>query len=155
MRCHTVPHHGSYSVAEHSWHATILLYQLHPDPSPALIRAMLTHDVAERFLGDLPAQAKWENPDLDLAYHMVEKRVMANLGEPLVGLKPDEQIWLYAIDKLECFLWCQDQRAMGNQHTQPMMQLLWEWFEKAGEGLPHSIREFLETYKWSRSNEIV
>ena len=59
LRCHTVPHHGQYSVGKHSYDALSLLLLLHPNPSMNLVKATLWHDCAERFVGDMPAPAKW------------------------------------------------------------------------------------------------
>ena len=63
-RVHTIPVVGdvTYTVGSHSWNAVSLLYQLHTGPSHNLVKALLWHDCAERWMGDIPWPAKHYNP---------------------------------------------------------------------------------------------
>jgi len=128
-RCHTIPHHGSYTVGQHSYDALSLLLVLHPDPTLALVKAVLWHDVPERWTGDVPANAKWDNHRLAHALAVSEGKVFDALGlGPLFeGLSEEECSWLHAVDRLELWLWCQDQLALGNSNVRVVQKNLAEW----------------------------
>jgi hypothetical protein len=118
-RCHAIPHHGLYNIAQHSFGAVSLLLLLHPNPSLNLIKALQWHDVAERWLGDMPGPAKTVNGDLGEVYERVESRVLFQLGlSP--DLQPEEQHWLKAMDVLELWLWCREEEALGNRNVSRM-----------------------------------
>lgn len=118
-RCHIVPHHGQYNIAQHSYGAVSLLLLLHPHPSLNLIKAVQWHDCAERWLGDIPAPAKWDHTELGRVYEEAERRVLDALGL-LPSLIPDEENWLKALDTLELWLWCREEEALGNEAVAAM-----------------------------------
>ena len=118
-RCHIVPHHGQYNIAQHSYGAVSLLLLLHPNPSLTLIKAVQWHDVAERWLGDIPAPAKWTHAELGEAYERAEEELLKCLG--LFGELTDLEVaWLKAVDTLELWLWCREEEALGNAAVTPM-----------------------------------
>lgn len=118
-RCHIVPHHGQYNIAQHSYGAVSLLLLLHPHPSLNLIKAVQWHDVAERWLGDIPAPAKWTHTELGEAYERAEEELLKRLG--LFGELTDLEVaWLKAVDTLELWLWCREEEALGNAAVTPM-----------------------------------
>ena len=118
-RCHIVPHHGQYNIAQHSYGAVSLLLLLHPNPSLTLIKAVQWHDVAERWLGDIPAPAKWTHTELGEAYERAEEELLKRLG--LFGELTDLEVaWLKAVDTLELWLWCREEEALGNAAVTPM-----------------------------------
>lgn len=119
-RCHIVPHHGQYNIAQHSYGAVSLLLLLHPKPSLKLIKAVQWHDVAERWLGDVPAPAKWTHTELGEAYERAEEELLKRLG--LFGELTDLEVaWLKAVDTLELWLWCrEEEEALGNAAVTPM-----------------------------------
>ncbi len=119
-RCHLVPIHGSYNIAQHTYGAVSLLLLLNPRPSVDLIKAVMWHDVGERWLGDMPSPAKLINPQLRQVYEDAERRVVASLGL-LPGLMPDEQDWLLAVDILDLWLWAREEVALGNIAVQQMI----------------------------------
>lgn len=120
-RCHIVPHHGQYNIAQHSYGAVSLLLLLHPAPSVDLIKAVQWHDVGERWLGDMPAPAKWENPELGRIYEAAEERVLRAL-DLLPDLPEPDLQWLKAVDTLELWLWCREEEALGNSRVTPMRE---------------------------------
>jgi len=155
-RCHNVPHHGSYSVGLHSYNAVNILLTLHPDPSPNLVKAMMWHDSPERFLGDLPAPAKWYNADLAKEYTKAEKQVAEHMGiqHVFAELTDDDKNWMHAADRLELLQYCQDQLALGNKHVRNMHDLVIEWFGKNHERIPEPIRDYmLGNKQWERQRE--
>lgn len=119
-RCHIWGAVGHYDVAQHSYNAVSLLLLLWPDAPHRLIQSLLWHDVAERWLGDLPAPAKWENQGLGKAYEEAEDRVLSALGlSPDLGLF-DWQ-WLRALDTLELWYWSREEVARGNSTVSTMV----------------------------------
>jgi len=115
-RCHILPHIGHYDVAQHCYGAVSLLLLLHKEPSHNLIQAVLWHDVAERWLGDLPATAKWDHRLLGRVYEVAETEILRGLGLN-VELTAEEAAWLKTVDLLELWLWSREQRSMGNGAT--------------------------------------
>jgi len=118
-RCHIVPHHGLYNVAQHSYGAVSLLLILHPDPPLALIKAVQWHDVAERWLGDMPAPAKMVNAELAAEYELTEARILSRLGL-LPNLTAGEKAWLRAVDVLDLWMWSREEERMGNGNVTRM-----------------------------------
>lgn len=157
-RCHTFPHCGDYSVGQHSWDAASLLLALHPHPTIALVKAVLWHDVAERWTGDVPAVAKWRSPELVDALALAEARVFDALGiQPLDGLTLNEQIWLHAVDKLELWLWCKDQLQLGNRRAAAVLGRLDSWFVGATMAgrVPTEIGQVLREYQPGAGDELL
>lgn len=114
QRVHTMPHLSHYNVAQHAWNATALLLLLHPDPSLDLIKHVMFHDVAERWIGDLPYPARKEHAALGAA----ESSALAAVDQVLDicdSLSVTENYWLDALDMLEFFMWCNDELSLGNQ----------------------------------------
>jgi 5'-deoxynucleotidase YfbR-like HD superfamily hydrolase len=113
-RFHAMPHTRTYSVASHSYGAVSLLLLLHPAPSIALVKALQWHDVAERWLGDVPATAKWGNVPLAEVYDRTEQEHLEALGLAQ-ALTLQERHWLKSLDTLELWLWCREEMCLhGN-----------------------------------------
>ena len=151
-RVHTMPHHGTYSVGQHSYDMLCLLLLLHQDPSARLIRAVIWHDVPERWLGDMPAPAKWSDGELSKIYSRAEDRVVRALG---IGedLTAEENLWLSAIDKLECLLWAKEQLAMGNTNAATIVGNLVAWFNQAT--IPVQVQRFIEQHQQRRMPDVL
>lgn len=111
QRLHTKPTVQPYRVADHTWRMLVLLRALHDAPSLALVWAVLTHDCAELFVGDVPRTAKWANPQLGKAMKEAEGLVHLGLGTyPM--LTQEEERWLAGLDLLELLLFCEQQLCM-------------------------------------------
>ena len=67
--------------------------------------AALYHDVPEIILGDIPATAKWDYPELHQAFERAEKKVMDDLGLNFV-LTAEEKNRLKMADMLELVMYC-------------------------------------------------
>lgn len=150
LRCHTVPHHGQYSVGKHSYDALSLLLLLHPGPSMNLVKAVLWHDCAERFVGDMPAPAKWLNQTLGEEYEKAEREAQEASGLKLPELTEEEQNWLTAVDRVELLLWAEEQSALGNRHIQGLMTASWGWLTQNAAKVPAEVRDFVEGFIWRR-----
>lgn len=111
-RCHGTPHIGSYSVGSHSFGALSLVLLLHPNPSVNLIKAVAWHDVAERWLGDVPSPVKHNNPELKRVYELIEASHLKALNL-FPDLSTEEQQWLRGVDLMDLYLWCREQQRMG------------------------------------------
>lgn len=118
-RCHAIPHNSTYNIAQHSFGAVSLLLLLHPNPSLALIKAVQWHDVAERWLGDMPSPGKGHDAELAEHYERVEAGLLDRLGLAQ-DLRVDEREWLKAVDTLELWLWCREEEALGNRNVARM-----------------------------------
>lgn len=126
-RCHVLPSNTEYTVASHSYNAVSLLLLLHPNPSLALIKAVQWHDVAERWMGDLPSIVKHECPELKAVYERIEEQRLRALGLAQ-DLTPEEKNWLKAVDTFECYLWVREEQRLGNQN-------LGEWKQNCEDAL--------------------
>lgn len=105
-RYHTAPMQMErQTVGAHSYAVSILIDQLWPDSSKQLIMAALYHDVPEIILGDIPATAKWDYPELHQAFERAEKKVMDDLGLNFV-LTAEEKNRLKMADMLELVMYC-------------------------------------------------
>lgn len=155
-RCHVVPHHGEYTVGKHSYDAVSMLLVLHPNPSIYLIKALLWHDGTERWVGDMPGPAKMYNKRLGEVYKEAEYTVTVawEMFDAVEFLKEDDFRWLDAIDKLELFLWCKDQMALGNKHVREFHRNLEDYFERDPDHMPDVCKKFYEEYQWTRLPDI-
>lgn len=149
-RCHTVPHHGEYSVGKHSYDALSMLMILHPNPSMNLVKAVLWHDCAERFVGDMPAPAKWLNPSLEAQYEAAEVEAQQASGLVIPELTEEEQNWLDAVDRAELLLWTYDQMFLGNYHCQQFLTATTGWFEANQHRVPEPVLDFVANFRWTR-----
>ena len=119
-RWHTMPHSNPQSVAEHSANCLDLLFMLHPSPSMNLVKGLLWHDRAERYVGDIPSPVRREDDALSMAYNQAElsyfQTQIPSAYEAISSLTDEERRWLRAIDTLELLLWAENQKLLGNQH---------------------------------------
>jgi HD containing hydrolase-like enzyme len=86
-------------VGAHSGRMAILAHQLWPDDTGLMI-ACLYHDLPESVTGDVPSEAKAENPELRAALCDAEAKVAAENGWP-VGSGDH----LKFLDRLDAYLW--------------------------------------------------
>jgi 5'-deoxynucleotidase YfbR-like HD superfamily hydrolase len=153
-RAHTLPHHGSYSVGKHSYDAVMLLFTLHPSPTMELVKAVLSHDLGERWCGDIPAPTKWSDGEFAKRSGALEKRCLAHLGYD-ISLTAEDVQWLNAVDKLELLLWAKEQIAMGNQNAASCVGNLLAWFKASVKQIPEPVRDFISNHKWSRTPDVL
>jgi len=153
-RAHTLPHHGSYSNGAHQYAATMLLFTLHPDPSMNLVKAMMTHDLGERWCGDVPAPTKWSDGEFAKRIGAMEKQCLAHLGYDMI-LSSENWEWLDACDKLELLLWAKDQLAMGNQNVATCLGNLLAWFKANINRIPKPVQDFITTHEWTRTPDVL
>jgi 5'-deoxynucleotidase YfbR-like HD superfamily hydrolase len=154
QRLHTVPHHQDASNSRHSWNIAALLYVLWPDARRELVHACLFHDVAERWVGDTPAPAKYSlHPPLGRELHVAESKVEHSLGIMQEVLTPEEKSWLKGLDVLELVLYCHDEIALGNRHIEVTLNNARRVLDDAW--VPEIIRNFAATYSWERTSDMI
>lgn len=127
-RYHTWPTIGEQSVAAHSWGVAMILLKLDPDVTAQCLAAALSHDIAEGATGDTPAPAKWLSPMLASALEAAElqaNNVMnINYAEEL---NKYEFMLVKAADMLELMFFSLEQRLLGNQRMDAVMQNGYDW----------------------------
>ena len=105
-RYHTVPLGGlRQTVGAHSYAVVVLLDQLWDNCSKNLLLSALYHDVPEIVLGDIPATAKWEYPEIKKVFKKAEDKVAKDLGINFV-LTERETNRLKMADMLELVMYC-------------------------------------------------
>lgn len=117
-RCHNIPHHGGYSVAAHSWGVAMLLMALWPEDKELLLYA-LAHDVAEGWVGDVPAPTCRYVPGVRDQLGKVEEILlrMCGLDDAYSNLEQEDIDKIKACDRLEFVLWAMEQVQMGNNYV--------------------------------------
>lgn len=155
QRCHTMQYHGTYNVAIHCFNALSLLFLLYPEePSTVLIKAVLWHDIPERWTGDIPTTTKMSSPELKILLDGIEQRILSKLDIPdLFKLTKTQRQWLDAIDLLELYLWVLDQQALGNLTTIPMQKQIHNIFLKRKDNIPKEVWNIYENFIWHRAAE--
>ena len=148
QRCHTLPHHGEYSVGKHSYDAVMLLLTLNPEASKNLIKAVLVHDIAERWTGDMPGPAKWSDVELGRRLDNLERKCLKSIGWDIL-LTAEERIWLSTVDVIEFFLWTKEQLAMGNMNAAVIVGRLITQFKHMT--IPKVARDFIDQHEWTRT----
>ncbi len=155
-RCHTTPHHRHYDNAQHSFNMLLLLFELHPNPSMQMVRAVMYHDLAERYTGDLPSTVRHYRPEVKEEMVMLAKLIDDQMGTSYHWyLTNDDEIWLKALDDLEFYLWCCDQSALGNFAISVKIEAMHQCFDKlrAAGRLPDPVDQFLKEFKNGRGPE--
>lgn len=156
-RCHTMPHLGSYSNAKHQWGCAILYLQLHPDPRMETLTAILTHDLGERWVGDIPAPTKWAlSHDAMGQVDSLEASCLRRLCfVPAELLPPEERAWWKAVDLLDLWLWCHEQLNMGNMAASRIIDNVAIHMKDHMDKLPLPVQEVFQKYRWERTDDII
>lgn len=124
-RCHSIPHQGSYSNAAHSWGVAMLMWYLFPADFERLAIYCIGHDVPEGWVGDVPAPTLRHTQHVRAELAELERLICQDLGLPYEGhLSPEDHAKLKACDRLELYLWCCEQLALGNVYAaEPLKEL--------------------------------
>lgn len=108
QRYHTHPRFARFGQTDghHAWGCAALIVALHPCPSAVLLRAAITHDMGERFAGDLSGPFKRAHPEVARAHYKAENEVLASRYiRASYDLNELDAAWLGYVDKLECILY--------------------------------------------------
>lgn len=158
QRCHCFPHHGSYDVAQHSFHMLLLLDELHPDPPRRLYSAILRHDLMERWTGDIPAVTSQIMPEMKRAKQSAEEWVRHKTGiehscSPGDALTEEDELWVEALDSVEFLMWCDDQLAAGMKVVASKRDNVMATLRARWERWPAPVVRFLKAYRWQRTDD--
>lgn len=151
-RMHTIPHHGSYSVGQHSFDMAMMLLALHPKPSAELLQACLLGQLHERYTGNVPTRMKQADGEIGKRFTVIERRAQEKIGT-FVKLSEAEQHWLRALDVAEAYLWCKDQVAMGNHHVLQHLKELCEWLLAHEANVPKPLLDYMNSHAWVRTSD--
>jgi len=154
-RCHNLPHHGSYNLGFHQYGVATLCHLLWPD-NHALTVAALYHDQPERWTGDIPSQVIRDNPELAAVLARRDALISSTLGLPCEhGLGDVDFARFKACDRLEFWLWCQDQLAFGNQHILNALESTEETLANDPHTPPEVLNLFMDLREegWKRHKE--
>jgi len=118
-RCHTHMDIKEDMVNKHTFNMLTMLMILYPDARPALIWAVLQHDIPERDIGDTPYPAKRAG--------VINRQVVADLEIQInrsvsgkdyaITLEEFELKWLYGLDMVEYYMFCLDELSYGNRNV--------------------------------------
>lgn len=154
-RCHTIPHHGSYALGQHSWGVAVLLNIFWPE-RPDLTVFSLFHDMPERWTGDSPAQFIRATPLLATALKTKDREIASGLNIPCEhDLEPEDFAKFKACDRLEFWLWCEEQASMGNKQVFNAWQAIEDYIVN-DPTTPDEVLQFmvkLKTERWYRTEE--
>lgn len=153
IRCHTLPYIGPYNVAIHSYNALSLLLLLRPASSLNLIKAILWHDIPERWTGDVPTPAKMADPILRAAMENLEAKVLESLGlgDIFNCLTEEELQWLSAIDLLELYIWSIEQESLGNKLVADLSDRVLKIVDERDGKIPDKVRDVFRQLYWEYS----
>lgn len=103
--------------AAHQWGVAMLMLHCFPDlTTHTLMLAALMHDVAEGYVGDMPAYAKWRVPALRDGLIKAESEVEDKLGIT-ISLSSQETGVLWYCDYLEAAFFCMEEICLGNRNA--------------------------------------
>lgn len=160
-RCHTLPHHGEYTVGKHTFDCITLLFLLYPrEPSIELVRALVLHDLPERFLGDLPSPLFKNNTLLMQSFAKAERDILDSFGFTKPDLTEEEEDWLICLDKVELYFWAIEQIFQGNANARNYVDGVREWFQEKDKAspnfIPKPIRKLvLGKLEWKRLKDVL
>lgn len=155
-RLHIKPMNGDeQNIAAHSWGVTMILLDLFPAVSRSCLIFALRHDVPEIVTGDVPANVKWQHPNLHHELGCIEEDFLDKMSWPkesekhgvlhLAGSENwhNERLYIKIADRVELLFYCLEQIYMGNL-------LLMDVFKNARDKL----KEHLELIDPSQSMDV-
>jgi hypothetical protein len=152
MRWHTNPHMAGTGDRLDGHHARVaqIILEKHPEPSVALLRAALTHDVGEMIVGDLPADMKRQMPEVAERHALVEAVSRDTISGAFPDLSESEETWLRYADRLDAYLWAQF-------HAEDMTTLDWRLAREEIARLASMLGTIVDDGAWDGfdKNEVV
>jgi len=128
-RMHTVPHIRHYDNGGHSASAALIalelckLNEVEPAQELDIIKYMLMHDVAEQFVGDVPADVKRIEPDIKSILDAVESNwERKNLPDKPLEMSKLCSSLCKASDLIELGMFCVEELNMGNKGVTHVLQ---------------------------------
>ena len=123
-RLHTVPTVREYKNSDHTYNAIIIaveLCQLNGIHPWKVVSALLVHDIAEVYTGDIPAPVKWAHENLRDELFLVEQEwendnIPKHYLEKSSSMSYEESLIFKFSDLAEFLMFCLEEVAMGNAH---------------------------------------
>lgn len=117
MRFHTRRTLHPQNVAAHSANVALIAYALSGGrPSTELLLAALTHDMEERWTGDVPAPVKWASPALDAELDRLGAQWrQEHTGLETFPLTEEERRVLKAADYIDGAMFCYYEMQSGSR----------------------------------------
>jgi 5'-deoxynucleotidase YfbR-like HD superfamily hydrolase len=125
QRFHTTNLIVGETVGHHSANVAMLCMQILPTCRLELVAAALSHDLAEQYTGDVPAQAKWASAALKAALDNMETEYQRFTHD----LTDRELRVLKQADMLDLCFKCVDELHMGNRTVLPMLHRGLHWLQ--------------------------
>jgi 5'-deoxynucleotidase YfbR-like HD superfamily hydrolase len=113
-RYHAVHTLQQQTVGAHSAGVAYFCLLVVGRPTPQLLLAALTHDLAEQYIGDVPGHTKHDIAGVGAALEQAEQRILNQYGCKF-DLTDYERDVLRFADCAEGFLTCIGERRMGNR----------------------------------------
>lgn len=130
QRIHIYPTNTTDYISRHSNNVAILCYWLDPNEcNRELLLAALFHDLSEFETGDIPANAKWEHPDLKEVLNRITNK-WEKEWELDIEISNNQRTLLKLADSMEFLLTCIEELEHGNRH---MLEPLRRSFYSIGE----------------------
>ena len=146
QRLHTKRTIGEYTNGSHTFGMLALLRLLYPDAPKELIWAIIEHDVPERLIGDIPS------PTIHFGGFVDKEKLAAKEEDILVsifnyhyfpalqyGMDPESDRWLKGLDLFELYLFCKDQKRLGNKNLVQIEHRCCEVFKMRAGDFPREI----------------
>ena len=92
------------TIDAHQWRVWRLLMKIYPEASIELQHYALTHDEAERTLGDMPSPAKDKFPELAAMYERAEAGERERMGH---NARPQGWGWIRLCDMADAYHWAE------------------------------------------------
>lgn len=114
-RLHIRPMNGEeQNVAAHTWGVAMILLDLFPKVSKETLVFALRHDVPEVSTGDVPANVKWANPELETTLEFMESAFLGDMGWEKYPPSEYDSLAIKVADRIELLFYCLEQMYMGN-----------------------------------------
>lgn len=135
-RMHTVPHIRHYDNAGHSANAALVALELcklngvEQTDQLDILKYMLMHDVAEQFVGDVPADVKRIEPDIKHVLDTVESNwEKKNLHNKPKSMTMSSIGICKSSDLIELGMFCVEELNMGNKGVTHVLQNVIDYLE--------------------------
>jgi len=134
-RCHCFPTNSRPTVGLHTFNAVSILLILCPDPTINMIKALQFHDMAERFLGDVPAPVKKEYKSFGSDYEAIERRILMEY-DMYPALDEREKMWVHAMDLLEFLMFIKHELNLGNEYARQRYDRICRYIDETKLPIP-------------------
>ena len=129
LRYHTKTTLVKETVGHHSHGVAMLVLMLSPQASGRLLRAALTHDLAEHVTGDIPSPAKRQY-GIGEQVSLFEEDLLTAAGLGTPPLTQDEERLLKVADVAHGALFCAREISLGNRRMREVFDTYLSYAEQ-------------------------